>query len=217
MSATSRSCTSNIADTLSVSFLGSFKDSAARNRKRVVALHGTAGVDRFGLHLDGDKGFATVENFEYAKDGVFALSFWMTKEACSKGEPRAHSFCCCSDFNIRNRRLGCRDHNIVLCLPTGAYEYLYSHSQTTQDIVDVRSNSNINMYLYCSQRQSTTLRTILRGSGKDATFASFDYSARRVPSIRSCLLCQVLLKDTTNKKRKHSFKDTYRDGRNTPH
>ena len=83
LSVTTGSCMSSIADELAVDFLGAATDGGFGRQSRNVTLHGRAHVDRLGLHLEGDGGFAKISNFEYASDGAFTISFWMTKEMCS--------------------------------------------------------------------------------------------------------------------------------------
>ena len=71
---------------LSVSFLGD--GHSAYEDVSGLALTVTvtkAKVTHGGVHFDGDGDFVSIQNFAYADDGKFSISFWFTKEACTAG------------------------------------------------------------------------------------------------------------------------------------
>jgi hypothetical protein len=70
-------------DELDILFIGDYHDRSPN--AHTVTLGGAAAVDVDGAHFDSQGDYITVENFEYASDGQFSISFWMTKEDCAAG------------------------------------------------------------------------------------------------------------------------------------
>ena len=48
-------------------------------------LHGNAKPTFKGISFNGNNDYASVKSFAYAKDATFTVSFWMTKQECTKG------------------------------------------------------------------------------------------------------------------------------------
>merc|ERR1711871_444559 len=71
------------SDELDILFIGDYHDRSPSAHS--VTLGGAAAVDVDGAHFDNQGDYITVENFEYASDGQFSISFWMTKEDCAAG------------------------------------------------------------------------------------------------------------------------------------
>jgi hypothetical protein len=70
-------------DELDILFIGDYHDRSPN--AHTVTLGGRAAVDADGAHFDNQGDFITIENFDYASDGSFSISFWMTKEDCAAG------------------------------------------------------------------------------------------------------------------------------------
>ena len=65
-----------------ISFLGETDDVTGVHN---AVAHGNAVSDYAGAHFDADGDWFEIVNFDYARDGSFAVSFWFTKEECSGG------------------------------------------------------------------------------------------------------------------------------------
>jgi len=62
-------------------FLGDAVDISTNHH--TIKLEG-ATTGPMGLKFDGQGDYAAIMTFDYAVDGVFSISFWMTKEACTQ-------------------------------------------------------------------------------------------------------------------------------------
>lgn len=78
----SAECTATLA--LDLPLLGEVTESQ-QGLDAVLVGHATTTIcdGTCGLLLDGEGDRATVPHFDYANDGTFTYSFWMTKESCT--------------------------------------------------------------------------------------------------------------------------------------
>ena len=67
---------------LSVGFLNTHNDTSGYAHK--VTMLGNATAKFNGVHFDGAGDGVRIANFKYAQDASFTVSFWMTKQACTR-------------------------------------------------------------------------------------------------------------------------------------
>ena len=61
------------------------QSSSSGNGKLQVMLHGNAKPTFKGISFNGNNDYASIKGFAYAQNATFTVSFWMTKQECTKG------------------------------------------------------------------------------------------------------------------------------------
>jgi hypothetical protein len=113
-------------------------------------LVGDTSIDYSGAHFDGAGDSIQIDNFDYAFDGQFSLSFWITKEKCTDN---THEY-----MYSHNK-----DEKVVLDI--FGFSTLYRAAYP-----------NINIIFTCNATRGSYVRFVLVDDDSTATAAVFDYT-----------------------------------------